>query len=157
MKVKIRSVVVNNRKKSVEIVTKNGLLSLPFSRLPTPPTSKDPIVKIFVDRELENMGITYVLKSGQEDAVLLDAFLDYNRDPDYVRQWMIYHLTIQAQDLLKKSDLSKHEITRRLKTSPSQLARLLNHANTRKSLDEMLRLIAVLGYRLEWLVVKDVA
>jgi hypothetical protein len=56
-----------------------------------------------------------------------------------------------------KSGLSKHELVRRLKTSPSQLYRLLDPANYTKSMDEMCRLLAVLGYRLEVQLVAAVA
>jgi hypothetical protein len=46
---------------------------------------------------------------------------------------------------------------RRLKTSPSQLYRLLDPANYKKSMDEMMRLLAVLGYRVEVQLVEDAA
>jgi len=58
---------------------------------------------------------------------------------------------------MKASGLSKHEVVRRLKTSPSQLYRLLDPTNDRKSIDEMLRLLSVLGYTVEWSVVKQAA
>jgi hypothetical protein len=62
---------------------------------------------------------------------------------------MLHKLTVGALKLVKQSGLSKHELTRRLKTSPSQLYRLLDPTNYRKSMDEMLRLLAALGYRLD--------
>jgi len=89
--------------------------------------------------------------------VHLDAFLDYNKDPDFVRAAALYQLTIAAMGLMRKSSLSKQEVVRRLKTSSSQLSRLLDPTNTSKSLDEMLRLMSVLGYRVEWQIVKEVA
>ena len=100
---------------------------------------------------------TYVLESGKEDSIPVDAFLDYNRDPDYMRDITLHKLTVQALKLVEKSGLSKHELIRRLKTSPSQLYRLLDTANYSKSMDEMLRLLAVLGYRVDMKLVKDAA
>ncbi len=146
---KIQKVAVNNRKKAVEIETRKGTLSLPFSRLPLKPSAKNKIKAIAVDAELGNEAVTYVLESGRAESVHLDAFLDYNRDPDFLRDLTLHKLTLDAVALVRKSDLSKHELVRRLSTSPSQLYRLLDPANKKKSLDEMLRLLAVLGYRVE--------
>ena len=144
---KIRQVTINNRKKAIEIETLKGPLSLPFSKLALKPTAKDRIKNAYVDSELDNRAITYVLDSGKEDSIHLDAFLDYNRDPDFLRKIMLHNLTVDALKLFKTAGLSKQELIRRLKTSPSQLYRLLDPANYQKSVDEMLRLIAVLGYR----------
>lgn len=154
---KIRAVSVNLRKKALEIETRGETLSLPFARLRLKPTAKDKIEKVYVDPELGGEAVTYVLSSGKEDSIHLDAFLDYNRDPDYLRDMTLHQLTVDALRLLEGSGLSKHELTRRLKTSPSQLYRLLDPANYKKSTDEMLRLLAVLGYRVDLKLVKDVA
>jgi hypothetical protein len=152
---KIRQVSVNHRKKALEIETAKGAMSLPFSKLNLKPTAKDKIKCAFVDAELDHRAVTYVLESGKEDSVHLDAFLDYNRDPDFMRDLVLHDLTVQTVPLVKRSGLSKHELTRRLKTSPSQLYRLLDTANYKKSVDEMIRLLAVLGYRVEMHLVNE--
>ncbi len=154
---KIKSVETNNRKKAIEIETSNGRLTLPFSRLELKPSSKNGITNIYVDKELASNAVTYVLASGDEASVHIDAFLDYNKDPELLRNAALHQLTIEAIKLMKKSSLSKQEVIRRLKTSPSQLYRLLDTANYSKSIDEMLRLVSVLGYRVEWSIVKEVA
>jgi len=154
---KIKFVTVNNRKKAIEIETSKDKFSLPFSRLELRPSAKNKIAQIFVDKELGSRAVTYLMTSGKEASVHLDAFLDYNKDPDFVRAAALYQRTIAAMELMSKSSLSKHEVVRRLKTSPSQLARLLDPANKSKSVDEMLRLMSVLGYRVEWQIVKEVA
>ncbi len=101
--------------------------------------------------------ITYRLSSGQEDSVHLDAFLDYAEDPEFLRKITLHKLTLEARKALKASGLSKQEVTRRLKTSPSQLYRLLDSSNYRKSVDEMLRLLSVLGLTIEWNIVRRAA
>jgi len=154
---KIENVAVNNRKKALEIDTPKGKFSLPFSRLKLRTSAKDRIKSVYVDSELGNNAVTYVLESGKEDSVHLDAFLDYNRDPDFMREITLHKLTVDAVRLVKKSGLSKHELVRRLKTSPSQLYRLLDPANYKKSMDEMMRLLAVLGYRVEVHLIEDAA
>lgn len=154
---KIKVVGANNRKKAIEIGTTKGSFSLPFSRLELKPTARNGIIEIYVDKELASKAVTYVLASGAEASVHVDAFLDYNRDPDFLRNAALHKLTVEAVKLMKKSSLSKQEVIRRLKTSPSQLYRLLDPANYSKSVDEMLRLLSVLGYRVEWRVIEDVA
>lgn len=135
---------------------KKGILDLPFARLRLKPTKTKRIDKIYVDRELGSKAITYRLTNGKEDSVHIDAFLDYNKDPDFLRDLVLHQLSIEAVKMLKKSKLSKQTVIRRLSTSPSQLYRLLDPANYHKSIDEMLRLLAVLGYEVE-LNIKKVA
>jgi hypothetical protein len=154
---KIRSVTINNRRKALEIETAKGCFALPFSKFQLKPTTKDRIKIAYVDSELAHAAVTYCLESGKEDSVHLDAFLDYNRDPDFMRETTLHKLTVEALKLLKSGGLSKQELIRRLKTSPSQLYRLLDPANYRKSVDEMFRLIAVLGYRVDIKVKKQAA
>lgn len=154
---KIKSARINNRKACIEISTRKGRYTLPFSRLRLRPTQRNKIAKVFVDKEIGWEGITYELESGQEDTLHLDAFLDYNQDPQFMRNLSLHKLTVQALNLLKTSGLSKQEVIRRLKTSPSQLYRLLDTANYKKSIDEMLRLLSVLGYTVELMIHKKAA
>lgn len=154
---KIKRVTINNRKKALEIETAKGSFALPFSKLQLKPTLKDRIKVAYIDSELASSAVTYTLESGKEDSVHLDAFLDYNRDPDFMRQITLHNLTVDALRLLKGAGLSKQELIRRMKTSPSQLYRLLDPANYQKSVDEMFRLIAVLGYRVDVKVTKEAA
>src|SRR3990167_6639950 len=154
---KIKKATVNNRKKRIEIETTQGSYALPFSRLELKPQSHDRIKEIYVDRDLGGKAVTYILDSGQEDSVHMDAFLDFNKDPSFLREVAIHQLTISANKLIQKSGLSKQEIIRRLRTSPSQLYRLLDPSNYRKSIDEMLRLLSVLGCTVECRILPEAA
>lgn len=147
---KIKKVTINNRKKSIEIETTQGSYSLPFSRLRLKPKLNDRIRKIYVDKDLEHKGVTYILDSGREDSIYIDAFLDFNKDPRFLKDITLHQLTVSANKFIQGSGLSKQEIIRRLRTSPSQLYRLLDPSNYQKSVDEMLRLLAVLGCTIEW-------
>ena len=146
---KIKSVEIDNKKKRVSIVTAKGEYHLPYVKLPSPPSAKNKISDIFVDKELGKEAVTYFLQSGTEDSVHLDVFLDFNKEPDFLKKVFLFKLTDRAQKALKESKLSKNEVCRRLKTSPSQLARLLDQTNHKKSVDKMLELLAVLGVVVE--------
>ena len=61
-----------------------------------------------------------------------------------MRELLLYELTLEAKRCVETSGLSKREIIRRLGTSPAQFYRLVDPANSRKSLDGLLALFAVL-------------
>lgn len=141
---KIQSVRCNNRKKAFQVKVSNGMLPFPYSKTEPRPSVKDPIVTVRVDRELGGEGFTYVLESGKEGTVHSEQVLEYNQDPHYLRDTMLYKLTIEAQKRVKASLLSKREIIRRLGTSATQFYRLLDQTNYSKSIDQLLSLLHVL-------------
>ena len=141
---KIRSVKANNRRKAFEVTAGRRRLSFPFARLEVQPTADDPIAKVFVDQELGAEGFTYLLQSGREGTVHIEDVLENNQDPDYLRDLLLYQLTLEAQKAIAATPLARREIIRRLGTSPSQLYRLLDQTNYRKSVDQLLRLLKVL-------------
>lgn len=141
---KIRKVLVNNRKKSFEISVAQGILEFPFSRLRLKVSGTSRIAHVFVDPELGYEAITYRLVSGKEDSVHIDQILEYNKDPDYLRQMLLYKLTIKAQKLIESRGINKRELIRRLQTSPTQFYRLLDQTNAHKTLDQMVKLLAAL-------------
>lgn len=141
---KIRSVKANNRRKAFEATVAGKRLAFPFAQLEVQPTADDPIANVYVDRELGGEGFTYVLKSGREGTVHVENVLEYNRDPDHLRDLLLYRLTVEAQKCIAATPLAKREVIRRLRTSPAQLYRLLDQTNYRKSVDQMLRLLQVL-------------
>jgi hypothetical protein len=126
----------------------------PYSRLRLGPTAANRIREVFVDAELGGEAFTYALEDGREDSVHMDAVLDYNQDPAYMRTLLLHRLTIEALGGVRKTPLSRREIIRRLDTSATQFYRLLDPANTTKSLDGMVDLLHVLGCDVD-IVVKD--
>jgi hypothetical protein len=105
---------------------------------------QDPLERAFIDRELDREGFSYVLTSGLEGTVHLEQVLEYNQDPGYLRDALLYKLTIEAQQRVQASPLSKREIIRRLGTSATQYYRLLDQTNYRKTIDQLLSLLHVL-------------
>lgn len=78
--------------------------------------------------------------------------LEYNQDPSYLRNLLLYKLTIEAQRRIAASALSKREIVRRLGTSAAQLYRLLDQTNYRKSVDQLVGLLQVLDCEIDVVV-----
>ena len=149
---KIQSVAPNNRKKAFEVKTSRRTFPLPYSKVDPQPSVADPITQLFVDKELGREGFTYVLESGKEGTVHVEQVLEYNQDPRYMRDALLYKLTLEAQKRIEASPLSKREIIRRLGTSATQLYRLLDQKNYRKSVDQLLSLLHVLDCDVDLLV-----
>ena len=143
---KIRRVTINRRKRRVEIIGANGsVLPFPFSQLSPRPTPANGIREAYPDKELGREGFTYVLESGAQGSVHGDAVLEHNQDPRYVSELLLHRLAVQARARLERSDLSRREVAGRLGTSLPQLYRLLDTTNKRKSLNQMISLLHVLG------------
>jgi len=151
---KIRSVKINNRKRAFEVGTWRQPYVFPYSKACPPPVPKDPVLDVFVDEELGRDAFTYKLASGKEGTVHIEQVLEYNQDPGYLRNLLLYKLTIEAQKRIAESSLSKREIIRRLGTSPAQFYRLVDSTNYRKSVDKILSLLHVLDCEIE-LVIRD--
>ena len=98
----------------------------------------------FVDPEIGREGFSNTLASGAEGTVPVERVLDYNKNPRYLRDGLLYDLTLAAQERMRTNPLSRREIARRMGTSAAQVCRLFDQTNTRKLLDEVLRLLGVL-------------
>ena len=104
---KIRSVRQNNRKHAFEVATWRHHLLFPYAKADPTPTAADPPVDVSVDDELGREGFTYRLASGREGSVHVEQVLDYNQDPGYLRDLLLYRLTIEAQRRLDVSSPSR--------------------------------------------------
>jgi hypothetical protein len=150
--VKIRSVRHNNRRKLFEVGISGKRLVFPFSKADPRPTIEDPVRESFVDDDVGREAFSYVLQSGRGGTVHVEQVLEYNQDPSYLRDLLLYRLTIEAQKRVAASPLSKREIVRRLGTSAAQLYRLLDQTNYRKSVDQLLAMLQVLDCEIELVV-----
>jgi hypothetical protein len=154
---KIRSVTSNNRRNEFTVVTRSGATyTFPYTQADPQPNSEDRLEEVFVDKELGNEAFTYILGSGEEGSIHIEQVLEYNDDPKYLAELLIYKLTLEAQEGIEGSGLSMRQIAKRLKTSVPQLYRLLDPANTRKSMSQLVTLLHVLDRDVD-LVVKNKA
>lgn len=152
---KIKRVIANNRKKAFELDMDGRHLIFPYANLRLRPDTNNRIAEAKVDPDLGNEGFTYKLENGDEDSILADQVLEYNKDPHYMRDMLLYKLTLEVQKRLKASSLSHREIVRRLGTSASQFYRLLDQANYKKSVDQMLSLLSILSCEVDIIVRPD--
>ncbi len=151
---KIRSASANNHRKVFEVRLGSRVLAYPYSRTDPQPSPTDTVQEIIIDPEVGREAFWYVLRSGARGYVHAEQVLDYNQDPSYMRDQLLYRLTVEAQHRVKASPLSTREIIRRLGTSATQFYRLIDQTNYRKSLDQLLSLLQVLDCDVE-VVVRD--
>jgi len=149
--VKIRNVQANRRLKVFEIETQRGHYTYPFAKAGLVREAPR-VAEVFVDEELGREAFTYRLDSGEEETVHVEQVLDYNQDPEYLKELLLYKLTLEAQRGAADSGISKRELARRLGTSPSQLYRLLDPANSAKSVGQMLALLHLVGREVDVVV-----
>jgi hypothetical protein len=143
---KIREARANNRKAQLELIVRSGkVFPVPYAKLDPRPTPRNRIREVYVDKELGNEAITYVLESGKGGSVHIDHALEYNQDPGYLAELLTHQLTVEARRRVDRAGLSRRALARRLNTSVPQLYRLLDPANTRKSIRQLVGLLHLLG------------
>ena len=141
---KIKNVKLNNHRKAFEVSAGNRTYHYPYFRLRIQPSRGSVIKEVYVDPGSGKQSFTYVLQSGDEGTVHIDHVLDYNHNPVHLRVRVLGELTSEARRRVERSGLSKRELVRRLGTSASQLYRILNQDNHRKSIGRVLDLLEVL-------------
>ncbi len=149
---KIQSIKTNNHRRAFEIGTRLQPFLFPYSKARPSPGTDDPVVETSIDKELGREAFYFKLASGKEGIVHIEQVLEYNQDPGYLRDLLLYKLTLAAQKGVERSKLSKREIIRRLGTSPAQFYRLLDATNYRKSVDKVLFLLHVLDCEVDLVV-----
>jgi len=155
---KIRDVTFNNRKREFSVSLRSGAIySFPYSKAEPQPTTDDCIEDVFVDKELGNEAFTYILKSGKEGSVYIEQVLEYHEDPKYMAELLTYKLSVEARRRIENSELSRRQIAKRLDTSVPQLYRLLDPANTNKSMSQLIALLHILNCDVDLVVKKKSA
>lgn len=146
---KVQSVLANNRRRRFDVSTRKGDFSFPYPLADPCPTSQNRVVEVSADPELANEAFTYRLASGDEGTIHLDSVLEYNQDPDYMADLALYNLSVEAKRRFDSSGLSMRQVADTLGTSPTQVYRLFDPENQRKSVRQVVALFSVLGCDLE--------
>jgi len=146
---KITNLELNKRKKTFLVTANDSTYTYPLANLDLVPTEINPITDFWIDEDFGGEAFSYRLNNGKEGTVHVDHVLEYNRDPNYMTELLLYKLTLEAKRHLENTPYSNREIIRRLGTSPAQYYRLLDPTNTTKSINKMLNLLQVLGCEID--------
>ena len=147
---KFKAIKPNYRKGVLEITLQEGRkptrYNLPFAAFKgTKISAKNRLVSIGIDEELGRQGATFVMADGTHGNLPAD-FVLYYCDPTY--DWSpINQLKRVLRDKLDASKLSVRVLADALRTSPSQVVRLLEENRGSKQLLQLLKLAELAGYR----------
>ena len=141
----------NYKKKTLEVTLQEGRksrrYSLPLAVLPQNINARNPFTKLEIDPDTGGLGVEYELADGSRGSFPSD-FVLYYCDPAY--DWSPINLLKRS---LKK-ELNARQISIRvladaLKTSPSQVLRLLEEEAASKQLRQLTQLARLVGYDIE--------
>ena len=138
---KVSDVKIDARKKELVITAGRKTFRYPLALV----AGGEVVVAAEGDDETGNEAITCLLVSGKTQTLHLDDIRAQLGDADYLREQMLYDMTLQAQKSVRKQRVAKRALCRMLHTSPAQLYRLLDQTCYGKTVDQMLRLLQVLG------------
>lgn len=149
---KFKKIVPNYRKKVLEIILKEGKVLqsyiLPFSifrdiRI----SSKNKFTSLRIDHSLYDQAVTFVLEDGSEGDFPSDLVL-YHCDPTY--EWSALNQFKRAiAEKLKEAKISVRVLADILKTSPAQVARILQSGECAKQLSQLFHMAELSGYQVQ--------
>jgi DNA-binding TFAR19-related protein (PDSD5 family) len=152
---KIHNLTADNRRREFVLVTETGArYAFPYAQCAPTPSPGNRLLEAFIDDELAEEAFTYRLQSGEEGSVHIEQVLEYNEEPEYLAELLLYRLSLEARKRIDKSKLSRRQIARQLNTSVPQLYRLLDPANTNKSMKQLVALLHVLDCDVDLVVRK---
>jgi hypothetical protein len=149
--VKIRSVRFDNRRQAFLVSAAGKTYEMPYAAMDRR-RGRRRMVRAFVDPELGREAFTFETGDGEVGAVHIDNVLLHGGDPRAERDDTLYRLTLAAEEALIESGVGKRALARRVGTSMSQLARLLDATNRTKSIEQMMTLLRALGRDVEVVV-----
>lgn len=144
---RFKRVVFDNKKRVFRLEYTSGLrIECPYFSLGI----RRKVVDARPDPETGGHSFAFTLDDGTTDYVPFDQPLHIARNPEYVKEQTLYEMTKQLNEFIRREGISKRGLARRLKTSPAQLARLLDPTNYRKSMSRLVEIGAILNYRFRW-------
>lgn len=148
---KFKLVRFNNKKKVFHLTYTSGLeIECPYSAL----SIDKNIIDAGPDKEVGNHCFYFVLEDGEKDYITFDQPLYIIRHPDYVREEVLYNLTLELQKIIALKKIPKRELARRLNTSVTQVNRLLDQTNYKKDLSRLIEIATIIGYEFNWTLKK---
>ena len=93
---KVLAVKANNRKRQFEVLVGSTLLAFPYSKAEPRPGPEDLVRGAAVDPELGREGFAFELRSGRAGTVHVEQVLEYDEDPGYLRDQLLYQLRCRS-------------------------------------------------------------
>jgi hypothetical protein len=144
---KFKKVEFNNKKRVFKLSYNSGLVvECPYAALGI----KEKVVEAAPDKEVGGHSFYFILENGKQDYVPFDQPLYISNNPDYMRQELMFELTMNILSIIEDVGISKRELARSLKTSVTQINRLLDQTNYNKDLSRLIQIASLLNYDFDW-------
>lgn len=144
---KFRKVRLDNKKRVFHLEYTSRLkVECPYSSLGI----RGKVIEAAPDPETGHHSFYFVLENGKKNYVPFDQPLHIIQNPEYVKERTLYEMTKRLNEFIRKAGVPKRELARRLGTSMSQFARLLDTTNYKKELLRLVEIAAMLNYEFEW-------
>lgn len=144
---KFNKVAYDNKKKVFRLAYTSGLkLECPYSALGI----RSRVVEAAPDAEVGYHSFYFILNDGKKGFVPFDQPLHIVQNPEYAKERALYEVTKKINEFIAVEKIPKRELARRLQTSLSQLARLLDTTNYKKELSRLIEIAAMLDYEFKW-------
>ena len=148
---KFKSVTFCNRKKRINtIYSNNKEYEVHYSELGI----KRNIKNILIDTETKGLSLIIELDDGELNYMPYDQILYLRKDPEYMLKLHIQHIVADIKKALKEQKISKAFLRDALKTSDSQLNRLLDSKKINKNLFQLYKLSNLLKLEPEFCLKK---
>ena len=140
---KFKNVKFNNRKRQIEVTYTSGKkYTIHYSSLGI----KKNILEALIDDETKGHSIIFKFNDGKHDYMPYDQPLAIMKDPEYLLSTHIEYITAMIKKTLKDKKISKKYLAEQLNTSENQIHRLLNPTILNKNLEQLYKIISLLGY-----------
>lgn len=144
---KFKRVTFDNKKRIFHLEYSSGLkIDCPYSALKI----KGKVTDAGPDAETGGHSFYFVTEGGKKNYVPYDQPLHIAQVPEFAKRQALYEMTKTINVFIRKEHVSKRELARRLNTSLSQLARLLDTTNYKKDLSRLIEIAALLNYEFKW-------
>lgn len=144
---RFKLVEFDNKKRVFRLAYTSGLvIECPYSAL----SINKKVIEAAPDSEDGGFSFYFVLENGKKHFVPFDQPLHIVQNPSYVKEQTLFEMTKELNRFIKADSISKRELARRLNTSLSQLARLLDTTNYKKDLSRLIEIAAILNYEFKW-------
>lgn len=143
---KIRQVSVNNRKKELSVVYTSGKQIVVHYGLVG---IEKNVTDAWPDPETGHRSIVLDYADGTQDFMPYDQPLAAVKDPEFLLRNDLERLTARIRQEAKRQRVSLRHIARQLGTSDNQIQRLLNPRILNKNLQQLYRIAAMLGLKVD--------
>lgn len=145
--IKFKKIQYNNREKVFKLEYTSGLVvECPYFALGI---NKN-VTEAAPDIEVGNHSFYFILENEHKDYVPFDQPLHIVQNPDYVLEETLYQMTRNINKFVVHSRVSKRQLARLLKTSVSQLNRILDPVNYKKDITRLIEIASLLNYEFTW-------